>query len=107
VFVFFFVLSNLGLLLVDALGLENNFNSDEVKMWCFLSINHILTPHKKRKKCKTKFYTLPHETALQKKRLHDGARKRRERREKKKEEGRISSSLDGMLGLAGRISSSL
>jgi hypothetical protein len=73
-------------------------------MWCFLPTNHILTPHKKRKKCKTKFYTLPHETTLQKKRLHDGARKRRE---EKKEEGRISSSLGGTLGLAGRISSSL
>jgi TFIIF-interacting CTD phosphatase-like protein len=86
---------------------ENNFNSDEVKRRCFLPTNHILTPHKKRKKCKTKFYTLPHETTLQKKRLHDGARKRRERREKKKEEGRISSSLGGTLGLAGRISSLL
>jgi hypothetical protein len=41
---------------------ENNFNSDGAKRWCFLPTNHILTPHKKRKKCKTKFYTLPHET---------------------------------------------
>jgi hypothetical protein len=77
-------------------------------MWCFLPIFHMLMPHIKRKKCKKKLYTLPHRTRLMlQKRLHDGARKKREIREKKKEEGRISLAVglrDPPLGLAGRIS---
>ena len=82
------------------------------KMWYFLPTTHMLTPHIKRKKCKKKIYTLPHCTrpTLQKKRLHDGARKKRETREtreKKKEEGKISLAVglrDPPLGFAGRIS---
>ena len=71
--------------------LENNFNSDGAKRWCFLSTTHMLTPHIKRKKCKKKNSTSSRTRfTLQKKRLHNGARKKRDRREKKKEEGRIS-----------------
>jgi hypothetical protein len=55
-------------------------------MWCFLPTNHILTPHKKRKKCKTKFYTLPHETHTAEEETSRWSKK--EKRKKRKEEGR-------------------
>jgi hypothetical protein len=70
----------------------------------------MLTPHIKRKKCKTKFYTLLHRTRpmLQKRRRDFMMeQERKERREKKKEEGRILPAVglrDPPLGLAGRIS---
>ena len=68
-------------------GYENNFNSDVAKMWDFLPITHMLTPHIKRKKCKKKLYILLHEThdAEERKESHDVARKKRETKE---EEGR-------------------
>jgi hypothetical protein len=75
----------------------------------------MLTPHIKRKKCKNKFYNLPHEThaAEERKESHDAARKKKERKEKKKEEGRRNGAeqskqtiqaghRDPPLGLVGR-----
>jgi hypothetical protein len=74
----------------------------------------MLTPHKKRKKYKNKFYTLPHETHAAEEETSDGARKKRERREsrERKKEGSSRSwvcktlrwvSPEGSpLGLAGR-----
>jgi hypothetical protein len=40
----------------------NNFKSDVAKRWVFLPTTHMLPPHIKRKRCKKKFYFLPHMT---------------------------------------------
>jgi hypothetical protein len=67
----------------------------------------MLTPHKKRKKCKTKLYALPHETYTAEEETSRWSKK--EKRKKRKEEGRRKDLVvaGSPLGLAGRISSSL
>jgi hypothetical protein len=66
----------------------------------------MLTPYKKRKKCKNKFYTLPHETHTAEEETSRWSKK--EKRKKRKEGRRKDLVVAGSpLGLAGRISSSL
>jgi hypothetical protein len=72
----------------------------------FAHLSHADASYKEKKLQKKIIHPpAPHEThvAEEKKRLHDGARKKRERRENKKEEGRISPAMglrDPPLGLS-------
>jgi hypothetical protein len=54
------------------------------KRWVFLPTTHMLPPHIKRKKCKKKFYFLPHENTTHRREKRDATKK--EKRKKRKEE---------------------
>jgi hypothetical protein len=66
---------------------ENNFNLDGAKRWCFLPTSHMLTPHKKRKNCKNKFYTLPHETHTAEEETSRWSKKEEKEEKRRKKEG--------------------